>query len=231
MRVQAAQVRTAGLAAAAALLAVGVSACSGGSSAGAPVTPHVALGTTASPSATPTSGASPADPGSTLASYDANAALAVKQQQIGCKAALGPLFGAVVNGSATQDRVLSVTPAAAKQAMQDTFTQLNAIMGQDANALTDGNASKASKVLDAFCLTPAGAQFVGTTPADALKPPKPVKTVPAPKPTTHHGPVGCRLPADDPGRPADRPQPPGRPPATARPTGRPPATARPTGRP
>ena len=186
MRVQAAQVRTAGLAAAAALLAVGVSACSGGSSGAAPVTPHVAPGTAASPTPTPAAGASSADPGVALPSYDASAALAAKQQQIGCKAALDPLFSAVVNGSATQDRVLSVTPAAAKQAMQDTFTQLAAILNQDANALTDGNASKAGKVLDSFCLTPAGAQFVGTTPAEALKPPKPVKPAPAPKPTTTH---------------------------------------------
>jgi hypothetical protein len=181
MRVQATQVRTAGLAAAAALLAVGVSACSGGSSGGAPVTPHVGLGITSSPTPTATAGASSADPGTMLPSYDASSALAAKQQQIGCKSALSPFLSRVVDGTVTQEKALSLAPAPAKQAIQDTYTQLNLLLQQDKNALVDGNASKASKPIDAFCTTPAGAQFVGTTPGDVLKPPKPVKPS-----ATHH---------------------------------------------
>jgi hypothetical protein len=182
MRVQAARFRTAGLAAAAVtLLAVGVSGCSGGSSPGAVITPNIPTSPAGSSSPSPSAtDSTTADPGSTQPSYDAGAALALKQQQIGCKTALGPLFSAVTNGTADQAKVLSVTPPAAKQAIQDSFTQLDLLMQQDPNALTDGNASKAIKALDAFCATPAGAQFVGTTPAVALKPPKPAK------PSTHH---------------------------------------------
>jgi hypothetical protein len=180
MRFQAAHVRATGLAAAAALLAVGVSGCSGGSSKSpAVVTPNSALGA-ATAAATPTPSAASADPGSSLPSYDASAALVAKQQQIGCKTALGPFLSRIVDGTATQQKGLSVAPPAAKQAIQDMYTDLNSILQQDPNALLDGNAAKAGKVLDAFCATPAGVQFVGSTPGDALKPPKPVK------PTTTH---------------------------------------------
>jgi hypothetical protein len=179
MRVQAAQIRTAGLAAAVvALLAAGVSGCSGGGSTPAAVVqPNPALGhASTGATTTPAPSASSSDPGTALPTFDASAALALKQQQVGCKAALGPLFSAVVNGTATEEKVMSVTPPAAKQVMQQSFTELHNIIAQDPAATTDGNASKAAKYLDAFCLTPAGAQFVGTTPKDGLIPPKPPKT-------------------------------------------------------
>ena len=174
MRVPPARFRTAGLAAAAVtLLAAGASGCSGGSSTpGAVITPNLPSSAGSPSPSGPTNA-----PGPTLQSYDAGAALALRQQLLGCKTALGPLYSAVTNGSADQAKVLSVTPPAAKQAIQDSFAQLDLIMQQDPNALTDGAASKGTKPIDAFCATPAGVQLVGTTPATALKPSKPARTI------------------------------------------------------
>jgi hypothetical protein len=176
---------------AAAFVLAGVAGCSGGGSAGATaLTPDLPT-TTTTPSASaaaPTPSASTS--GIVVITADPSAILAQTLQQQQCKTALEPLFTAVTAGTATQAKVLSVTPAAAQPAMQQAFTILNQILAGNANAIQLGQASAAKKPIADFCATPAGAQFVGTTPVTALKPPPPVKTTKPPTPvratTTHH---------------------------------------------
>jgi len=105
-------------------------------------------------------GGAPTTPGA-APSYDASLAMAQKLQETGCKAALTPLFNRVVKGVFAQDRVLAVTPAAAQDAMRQTFANYAQILSQDPHAADDGQASKATAPITTFCLTPAGAALVG----------------------------------------------------------------------
>lgn len=190
MRVQATNVPTALRAAMVAALLVGVSACSGGASATATtvVTPNIPRSTLSSTAPSGGGSAAPTTDAQTGAAItvDAPQQLALLQQKAGCAAAIGPLYSAVLNGTSTEPQVLAATPVSAQTSMKTAFDELNQIIAADPNYKTDGNASKPKKVLDDFCYTPAGAALVGTTPADALKPPKPVKPAPTPKRTTGH---------------------------------------------
>lgn len=166
----------------AAAAAAAVSACSsGGDSGAASPTPKLPATTSAaapagtvSPSA-PAAGTAPV----AAATADPNALLAAQQQLTGCKAALVPVFDAFRNGTwgTGAPQALAATPEAARPAMQQTIDYYKQILAGDPNADKDGEGSKATNYLAAFCATPDGAKLVGTTPLDALRP---VKT---PKPS------------------------------------------------
>jgi hypothetical protein len=186
MRVRSIQARPAGLnvmvqAGALALVLAAAAACSAGPTPGSalPASSGLPSTSTPSPSGTPSSAAAPTTTDS-APTYDASSAMAQKLQQTGCKAALTPLFTSVVNGVYPRDRVEAATPAAAQPAMKQSLDTYAQILSEDPNAASDGNSGKAVAPISAFCLTPAGAALVGTTPVQALKPVKP------PKPTTHH---------------------------------------------